>query len=152
MALGTGSARFALELDGKVVLRCEGLHASPAPGMPPRPLRPEELFVLLMPPTIAGGGYAAIAARPRAPRSGGQRWGDITLKRGVCDGSVMWRWNSTAQPRNAILIALAADGQPVGRYNLTNAWPMKWSGPSAGRSGEVPVASLDIAYQGMQRL
>ncbi len=55
----------------------------------------------------------------------------LTLKRGMTTSLELVAWHEQAQldnaaaRRNAVLTAYNASGDPVARWNLTNAWPTK---------------------------
>jgi phage tail-like protein len=54
----------------------------------------------------------------------------VTLRRGATADLTLFAWHSDALQaatgrRNAELIFFAADGRPVARYHLENAWPAK---------------------------
>ncbi len=82
---------------------------------------------------------------------------DVTLKRGIM-GAVNFRdWiNVTRRDptvvRNVSITLNDEQGNPVVRWNLINARPMKWTGPTlAGKGGsDVAMEELVIAAEGFE--
>jgi len=51
------------------------------------------------------------------------------------------------------VVMFSADGKPVARYHLVNAWPSKLEiGAYEADKNEVAVESLSLCYEGIQRL
>lgn len=81
---------------------------------------------------------------------------NITLKRGLTLDLSLWNWINSALQGNVQRVAVTitlldqADN-PQLRWNLTNAWPCKWTGPllSAG-SSEVAIETLEICHEGLE--
>lgn len=82
---------------------------------------------------------------------------DITLKRGISVDSSLWDWmNSFIQgnvSRRSMSIVLQDElHNDVIRWNLSNAWPHKWSGPVFNaKSNEVAIETLVISYERFER-
>ena len=80
---------------------------------------------------------------------------NITLKRGMVRDASLWNWIKTVidgkvQRANVSIILLDPLNQPVWRWNLTNAWPCKWTGPVLNaNSSEVAIETLEIAHEGL---
>jgi phage tail-like protein len=82
---------------------------------------------------------------------------DITLKRGITQDSSLWDWiNSAIQgnfSRRLMSIVMQDElHNDVIRWNLSNAWPHKWSGPVFNaKSNEVAIETLVISYERLER-
>jgi len=83
-------------------------------------------------------------------------YGDVTLSRGVTGDSKLWEWREKAVKgtveRHNISITLMDDtGAAKITWNLFEAWPTSWSGPSlSASSDEVAVESMTIAYERLE--
>jgi phage tail-like protein len=81
----------------------------------------------------------------------------ISLKRGVTDSDELWRWRLTVvdgktERRNGSIVLLDEKGAEKLRWNFTNAWPSKWTGPSFNSTGNsVAVESLEITHEEITR-
>lgn len=81
--------------------------------------------------------------------------GTVTLKRGIAAASELLQWYSEvmegqmSRARRQVSITLFDDkGEAVLRWNLTGAFPTKWSGPEldAG-SATIAIESLELSYE-----
>ena len=87
---------------------------------------------------------------------GRRSFGNVTLKRGVCDSIELWDWLdrlTTAQgkkdeKKNLSVVMYDGLGTEVLRWNLIAAYPIRWNTASmqTDQSGIV-VESLELAYQ-----
>jgi phage tail-like protein len=83
-------------------------------------------------------------------------YSDITLSRGVTADSKLWEWRQKAAKgtveRHNISISLLDDvGTPRVTWNLFEAWPRSWSGPSMNAGGdEVAIETLSLAYERLE--
>ena len=82
---------------------------------------------------------------------------DVTLKRGIMGTTNFWHWIPTPAPAptpSATCCITLQDEQrnPVLRWKLINARPMKWTGPTlAGKGGsDVAMEELVIASEGFE--
>jgi phage tail-like protein len=82
---------------------------------------------------------------------------DLTLKRGVMGATNFWQWvlgtrTSPKTQRNVLITLNDEQGNPVLRWKLINARPMKWTGPTlAGKGGsDVAMEELVIASEGFE--
>jgi phage tail-like protein len=79
--------------------------------------------------------------------------GDVTLSRGVTADTKLWEWREKAMKgsveRHDISITLLDDlGQPKITWNLFEAWPTSWTGPSFNATAdELAVEQLVLAYE-----
>jgi phage tail-like protein len=81
----------------------------------------------------------------------------ISLKRGVTDSDELWKWRQTVvdgkpQRRNGSIVLLDDTGAEKVRWNFSNAWPSKWTGPSFNaRGAAVAIESLEITHEELKR-
>jgi phage tail-like protein len=81
----------------------------------------------------------------------------ISLKRGVTDSDELWQWRLTvvegrAERRNGSIVLLDEKGGEKIRWNFSNAWPSKWTGPSFNSTGNsVAVEALEIIHEELSR-
>ena len=88
------------------------------------------------------------------------KYSNISLKWGITDDAELWDWRKKAMDkgndkelRKNVSIILADDtGEEKVRWNLSNAWPTKWTGPSLNATGnEVAIETLEIAHEGVEK-
>lgn len=88
------------------------------------------------------------------------KFGNVTLKRGVGLGRQMFEWRQMAaeqskdpkrEPRRNISIILLDDNRKErARFNLKNAWPSKWTGPDFKASAnEIAIEQLELTHEGV---
>ncbi|MBN1181696.1 MAG: phage tail protein [Bacteroidales bacterium] len=84
------------------------------------------------------------------------KFGNITLKRGVAVGQDFFEWRKSVTDgnidrRDISIILLDEQRNEQLRYNLTSAWPAKWTGPEfkAG-ANEVAVETIEIIHEGVK--
>jgi phage tail-like protein len=81
----------------------------------------------------------------------------ISLKRGVTDSDELWKWRLTvvdgkADLRNGSVVLLDESGAEKIRWNFSNAWPSKWTGPSFSSTGNaIAVETLEITHEELAR-
>jgi phage tail-like protein len=81
----------------------------------------------------------------------------ISLKRGITDSDELWRWRQTVvdgktERRNGSIVLVDEKGAEKLRWNFTNAWPSKWTGPSFNSTGNsVAVETLEIMHEEVTR-
>ncbi|MCA9659969.1 MAG: phage tail protein [Myxococcales bacterium] len=80
----------------------------------------------------------------------------ITLRRGISDDRALYDWHRKAATgsvdRRTISIVLRDEtGAEKIRWNIKNAWPSKWTGPSldAG-SNDVAIEALELVHEGLE--
>ena len=76
---------------------------------------------------------------------------DVTLKRGVVDSASMWEWikkarqgGIEAQRDITIILKDEANSDDVSKWKLTNAVPIKYTGPSLNAKGGSDVAMEEL--------
>lgn len=94
-----------------------------------------------------------IAAARKLP--GEANFSNLILRRGLTPDLSLWNWmQQTLQGqvvRKSISVVLLDDArQEVLRFNVTNAWPVRWSGPMLnGEKNEVALETLEVTYEGL---
>jgi phage tail-like protein len=82
----------------------------------------------------------------------------ITLKRGMTDNLDLWQWHEAALSdpdarKDAQFVIYGADGDPVARWVMQNAWPSKMEiGALKAGSSEVLVETITLVSQQMRRV
>jgi phage tail-like protein len=85
---------------------------------------------------------------------------DITLKRGITSSMDFYQWRKAVEDGqiasariNATITMYNQLGTAVARWNLTNAWPAKITGPSINAgSSEVGIEELTVTYDYLERV
>jgi len=79
----------------------------------------------------------------------------LTLKHGVILSPALWNWYQeglyTGAVKRVAISIILCDGQykQVRRWNVCNAWPIKWTGPELkADSSQVAVETIEIAHDG----
>jgi phage tail-like protein len=84
------------------------------------------------------------------------KYPNITLKRGITGRTDLFEWwksvrDGQIQRRNVTITLLDEQRQPVLRWLLRNAWPVKIEGPSLHASAnEVAIETLELAHEGLE--
>jgi phage tail-like protein len=88
---------------------------------------------------------------------GAAKYPRLVLKRGLTEADSFWRWYRDAargkvDRKNGSIVLLDLTGQETWRWNFTDAYPVKWTGPQL-RAGaaEVAVESLELVHRGLTR-
>jgi phage tail-like protein len=77
----------------------------------------------------------------------------ISLKRGITDSDELWKWRQTvidgkAERKNGSIVLMDTTGAEKLRWNFSNAWPSKWTGPAFNAtSTAVAVETLEITHE-----
>lgn len=87
------------------------------------------------------------------------KYSNITLKKGITiDNQALWDWHAKVakgeiERYQSIAIILMDDTQKaVVRWELTDAWPVKWAGPDLNATGNsVAIETLEIAHEGLTK-
>ena len=88
------------------------------------------------------------------------KYSNITFKWGMIDSVEMHDWLTTISdgtsetPRRTVTITLLNEtGSPASSWQLTNAWPCKYTGPDFNASAsDVAFESIELAHEGMRRI
>jgi phage tail-like protein len=85
-------------------------------------------------------------------------YSNITLTHGIItNDSRLWPWRQDLVDgtlnRKTLSIVLCDDsGTPRIRWDLANAWPTKWTGPSIDAGADaVAIETLELAHEGVTR-
>lgn len=84
-----------------------------------------------------------------------KKFGNVTLKRGVAVGQDFFEWRKSVTDglidrRDISIVLRSEDQQEQVRYNLTAAWPCKWTGPEFKASAsEIAVEVMEICCEGV---
>jgi phage tail-like protein len=82
------------------------------------------------------------------------RYQNITLKRGLTQNTDLWNWvknilNGVSDKRNMSIVLQDAQHNDVVRWNVTNAWPCRLSGPAHhSGSSDIAIESVEICHEG----
>ncbi len=86
------------------------------------------------------------------------KYSNISLKWGVADDKEIWEGRKQAaegkmdKRKNLAIILIDQSGEDAIRWNVREAWPTKWTGPSFNATGnEVAIDTLEIAHEGIER-
>ena len=87
------------------------------------------------------------------------KWGDITLKRGITSSLDLWEWRSLVEQgdmdgarKNGSIVMYDRTYTQVARWNFTNGWPSKVSGPTLkADSNEFGIEECVIVHEGIIR-
>jgi len=85
-----------------------------------------------------------------------RKHGNISLKKGVYAGdSAFWDWwadvQTNVERREEVIIQLLdEEGNPVVTWTITNAFPIKVTGPDLkSDANEIAIESIELAYEGI---
>lgn len=99
--------------------------------------------------------------RYKLPKS--SKWGNLTLKRGLTDSTVLWDWyrarmqgdftSDTGKRRGlAVILWDESTSDQVWRWDFADAYPVKWTGPELrAEASAVAVEVLEFAHHGLTR-
>jgi phage tail-like protein len=88
--------------------------------------------------------------------AGLSKYGNVTLKRGVVLDQDFFKWFKTGIDGDILrldisILLLDEQRQEKVRYNLTNAWPVKFMAPDLkAAANEIAVNSLELAHEGLR--
>jgi hypothetical protein len=72
----------------------------------------------------------------------------VVLTQGREPAGKLEQWRVASARKQAVLVELDANGKPVARYNLTNAWPS-----SVQRSGgSMPIEKVELTCERIERV
>jgi phage tail-like protein len=102
------------------------------------------------------GGFSDAVGLPQKV-TGLHTVGDVTLKRGVVNSSDLSGWIAAARSGglsgrlNVVILQRGAANTPLKSWQLTNARPVKYTGPALGGKGEdVAMEELVLAPEGIE--
>lgn len=87
------------------------------------------------------------------------KWGDVTLKRGITSNLDMWNWRQMVVDgkvkdarMNGSIVMFDRELKETARWNFTNAWPLKITGPSPkSDSNEIGIEELTLVHEAIAR-
>lgn len=91
----------------------------------------------------------------KLPKSSTQS--DLVLKKGQTDLDLLWNWYADVvagkvERKNGSIYLLDAQGIPAMWWDFTQAFPVKWSGPTLNAtSGQVAFETLTLAHHGLSK-
>ena len=88
------------------------------------------------------------------------KWGDITLKRGITTNLDIWDWRQLVVDgkvkdarKNGSIVMFDSELKEAARWDFTNAWPLKVSGPAPKADGnEIGIEELTLAHEAIKRV
>jgi phage tail-like protein len=84
-------------------------------------------------------------------------YSNITLKWGITTDTEFWDWRKKAadgkiERKNGSIILLDETGAEKIRWNFSDGWPTKWTGPTYNATGnEVAIETIEIVHEGIAR-
>lgn len=84
------------------------------------------------------------------------RYGNVVLRRGISGDLSLYQWfravaSGDFQARDAAIILLDAERQPVRRWLARDAWPTKYAGPALNaKNDEVAIETLELAVESIE--
>lgn len=87
------------------------------------------------------------------------KWENITLKRGITSNMDVWDWRKQVEDgdveaarRDGSIVMYDQHLEEVARWNFTQAWPVKVSGPQPkADSNEIGIEEIVIAHEYIKR-
>lgn len=82
----------------------------------------------------------------------------LKLRRGVTDSTALWNWfrdwlEGTADPADARVVLLDAEGEPTREWLCKRARPVRWDGPTlAATDSRVAIETFELAHDGIELL
>jgi phage tail-like protein len=80
----------------------------------------------------------------------------VTLKRGIAWSRALWDWceqgihDGKVQRKNVSIVLFDTGGQEIKRWNLADAYPIKWSAPQLKTdSKKVAIETLELIHHGL---
>jgi phage tail-like protein len=89
--------------------------------------------------------------------TGLNKFSPVTLKRGITDSDELWKWRQTVLDgktvrKNGSIILLNEAGAEKLRWNFSDAWPSKWTGPSLNSTATaVAVETLELTHEELRK-
>lgn len=85
------------------------------------------------------------------------KYSNITLKWGITDDRELYDWHRQTvqggvERKSGSIVLQDSRQQEVARWNFTDAWPTKWTGPDLNAEGnEVAIETLELVHEGIER-
>ena len=87
---------------------------------------------------------------------GRTKWTNLTLKWGTTDSVALWEWyqkvtRGEIERKDVSVVLYNSVQEEVRRWNLREAYPVKWIGPTFGAAAPaVAVEALEITHHGFE--
>ncbi len=81
---------------------------------------------------------------------------NITLKRGYTQSPTLWNWylktvKGEIERENFSIMLFTTDGKPARRWEVSNAYPIKWTGPELKvKDNTFLVETIEIVHTGFE--
>jgi phage tail-like protein len=92
-------------------------------------------------------------------RPGLLKSGNITLKKGMVQGNMdLYNWfinsgNPNVERRTLVVTLNNDEGEPVFKWSIAEAWPVKCEGPGLKASGnDIAIESIELVHEGIKIL
>ena len=89
---------------------------------------------------------------------GEAHFSNIVLKRGMTSDLSLWEWmqktlDGKVERKNGSVVLLDEAGTEKIRWNFSEAWPSKWTGPAFNSTGNnVAIETLEITHEEISRV
>jgi phage tail-like protein len=89
--------------------------------------------------------------------TGLNKYSPITLKRGITDADELFKWRQTVvdgktERKNGSIVLLDEAGTEKLRWNFSQAWPSKWTGPAFNSTGSsVAIETLELTHEEVKK-
>ena len=86
------------------------------------------------------------------------KYANITLKRGFTADLSLWKWiksvlDGDVVRANVSITLLDDQRRAVARWQVHDAWPCKYEGPTLNAQGnDIAIESLEICHEGLERV
>ncbi|TFH46157.1 MAG: phage tail protein [ANME-2 cluster archaeon] len=88
----------------------------------------------------------------------GTKYSNITLKRGITDFDLIWRWyddviNGKIKRKDGLIFLCDQGGLPLVIWGFADAYPIKLDGPSLNATtNTIATQTLTLAHHGLKRV
>jgi phage tail-like protein len=82
---------------------------------------------------------------------------NLVLKHGLTTDETLWNWyqkvmQGTIERRNGSIVLLDSAGEEKWRWNFSEAYPVKWTGPDLkANNSAVAIESIELAHHGIKK-
>jgi phage tail-like protein len=89
-------------------------------------------------------------------QAGLRKYENLVLKRGITGDVVFWNWilagvQGQIQRADGSIVLLDENRAEVMRYNFTNGWPCKYTGPGLNAANnEIAMETVEICHEGLE--
>jgi phage tail-like protein len=89
--------------------------------------------------------------------TGLNKYSPISLKRGITDADELFKWRQTVvdgktERKNGSIVLLDEAGTEKLRWNFSQAWPSKWTGPAFNSTGSsVAIETLELTHEEVKK-